>query len=119
MRNLNATVTLIMDPTALLSTGAAYVVISHGENGGGAYNNQGSIQAGSPPSGALEAANNAADVAFAHSVSTTFASTALGAGAFVDDFAVYAEGNGHFDDFVLRPSILAVATKAQLGPRAR
>ena len=37
---------------------------------------------------------------------------------YVDDFPSYAEGNGHFDDFVLRPSILTVATKAQLGPRA-
>lgn len=118
VRTLNATVTLTMDHGASPSTGAAYVVISHGENGGGAYNNQGVIQAGSPASGTLEAANNAADVAFVHAASNTFATAGGGTGAFVDDFPVYADGNGHFDDFVLRPSILAVATKAQLGPRS-
>ena len=118
IRSLNATLTLTMDYNATPSTGAAYIVISHGENGGGAYNNQGVIQAGSPASGTLEAANNAADVAFVHAASNTFATAGGGTGAFVDDFPVYADGNGHFDDFVLRPSILTVATKAQLGPRS-
>ncbi len=117
VRNLNATVTLIMDHPSP-STGAAYVVISHGENGGSAYNNQGILQAGSPASGTLEANNNGADVAFVHAASNTFATAGGGTGAFVDDFPAYADGNGHFDDFVLRPSILTVATKAQLGPRS-
>jgi hypothetical protein len=110
VRNL-ASATLIMDPGATPSTGAAYVVISHGENGAGAYSNQGIVQAGAVASGTLEAANNAADVAFAPA--TSAAST-----AFVDDFPAYVDGTGHFDDFVVRPPILAVATKAQLGPRA-
>lgn len=118
VRSLNATVTLTMDYAAAPSTGAAYVVISHGENGGSAYNNQGILQAGSPASGTLEANNNGADVAFVHAASNTFATAGGGSGAFVDDFPAYADGNGHFDDFVLRPSILTVATKAQLGPRS-
>ena len=37
---------------------------------------------------------------------------------YVDDFPVYLETTGHFDDFVVRPTILTVATRAQLGPRA-
>lgn len=115
VRNLLATVTLVMDPTANPSpTGAAYVVISHGENGVGSYSSAGVLQAGTVGSGTLEAANNAADVTFNHGSSMGLAN----ANAFVDDFAVYAEGTGHFDDFVLRPSILTLATKAQLGPRA-
>jgi prepilin-type N-terminal cleavage/methylation domain-containing protein len=110
IRNI-ASATLIMDPGATPSTGAAYVVISHGENGQGAYNNQGILQSGSTESGTLEAANNAADVAFTYA--TSGASV-----AFVDDFPSYPAGTGHFDDWLLRPSILTVATKAQLGPRA-
>ena len=110
IRNL-ASATLIMDPSASPSTGAAYLVISHGENGAGAYSNFGMLQGGSIASGTLEAANNAANVAFTYSSSNASV-------AFVDDFPVFVEGTGHFDDFVLRPSILAVAIKAQLGPRA-
>lgn len=112
IRNLSAA-TLIMDPSPASgpSTGAAYVVISHGENTEGAYSNQGIVQGGTPPSGTLESANNAANVAFAFA-------TSIASNPFVDDFPVYAEGAGHFDDWLLRPSILTVATKAQLGPRA-
>lgn len=86
------------------STGAAYVVISHGENGAGAYNNQGVLQAATGTDSGTEEAKNAANLAL-----RTY---------YVDDFASYPAGTGHFDDFVLRPSILTVATKAQLGPRA-
>ena len=88
------------------STGAAYVVISHGENGEGAYNNQGVLQGASGSGSGTEETRNSANLALANST------------YFLDDFAAYAAGNGHFDDFVLRPSILTVATKAQLGPRA-
>ena len=112
IRNLASTA-LIMDPNpgTGISTGAAYVVISHGENTQGAYNNLGILQSGTVISGTLEAANNAADVSFVFPDSNT-------TNAFVDDFPVYLEGTGHFDDWLLRPSILTVATKAQLGPRA-
>lgn len=94
----------VMDPMLDPSTGAAYVVISHGENGAGAYGNQGVIQAGAIADAGTEEAKNAANLALQP--------------YFVDDFSSYPTGAGHFDDFVLRPSILTVATKAQLGPRA-
>ena len=87
------------------STGAAYVVISHGENGQGAYNNQGILQEASSIDSGTEESKNSADASLA-----TY---------YVDDFPSYVAGAGHFDDFVLRPSILTVATKAQLSPRAR
>jgi type II secretory pathway pseudopilin PulG len=114
VRTLNPAVMLTMSPGSTPSTGAAYVVISHGENGAGAYSGQGITQSGSTPSGTLEASNNAATVAFAHATSLLLPD----ANAFVDDFPSYVEGAGHFDDWLLRPSILTVATKAQLGPRA-
>lgn len=96
--------TPIMDPTITPSTGAAYVVISHGENAAGSYNNQGILQAAVGTDSGTEEAKNAANLAL-----QTY---------YVDDFASYPAGTGHFDDFVLRPSILTVAVKAQLGPRA-
>ncbi len=110
IRNL-ASATLIMNPASTPSTGAAFVVISHGENLEGAYNNQGVLQAATTASGTLESGSNAANLSFVASTSAT-------APVFVDDFPSYSAGSGHFDDFVLRPSILTVATKAQLGPRA-
>lgn len=102
VQNLAGTAT--MDPTASPSTGAAYVVISHGENRQGAYGNQGILQAASGTASGTEEASNAADLPLAP--------------YYVDDFPSYVAGSGYFDDFVLRPSILAVATRAQLGPRA-
>jgi hypothetical protein len=64
--------------------------------------------------GTLEANNAANSVA----VFASGASTAVGSPVFVDDFPVYTEDANHFDDVVLRPSILSVASKAQLGARA-
>lgn len=104
LRVQNLAGTRIMDETATPSTGAAYVVISHGENSAGAYSNQGVVQAGVGTDSGTEEAKNAANLALQ--------------AYYVDDFASYPAGAGHFDDFVLRPSILTVATKAQLGPRA-
>lgn len=94
----------IMDPAAPPNTGAAYVVVSHGENGAGAYSNLGVLQGAAGTDAGTEEAKNAANLAVQP--------------YYVDDFASYAAGTGHFDDFVLRPSILTVAVKAQLGPRA-
>jgi prepilin-type N-terminal cleavage/methylation domain-containing protein len=104
VQNLNPVPTKIMDPAAIPSTGAAYIVISHGENRAGGYDSQGILQAATGPALGTEEGRNAANVA-------------LG-GYYVDDFPVYLDGTGHFDDFLIRPTILTVATRAQLGPRA-
>ena len=83
-------------------TGAAYVVISHGESGGGAYLDTGILAAGTSTDGTEEQKNYAT----------------LNVGAYyVDDAPSEVAGATHFDDVVLRPSVLAVATKAGLGPR--
>lgn len=104
VRNLLGT--KIMDPSPPFgaSTGAAYVVVSHGENARGAYNNNGVLQVATGTDWGTEEAKNSADLGIQP--------------YYVDDFASYPAGTGHFDDFVLRPSILTVVTKAQLGPRA-
>jgi len=98
------------------SSGAAYVVISHGEAMNRGYGNLGVLQDGNIGIGTLEA-NNAADSGadFASGLSTS-----AGTPVFVDDFPKYGTSpiSDHFDDLLVRPSILAVATKAQLGPRA-
>lgn len=93
-----------MNPLADPSTGAAFVVISHGENAEGAFNSQGVIQAAASISSGLEEAKNAANLVLA--------------AYYVDDFPSYDSGNGHFDDLLIRPTVLTIATKAQLGPRA-
>jgi prepilin-type N-terminal cleavage/methylation domain-containing protein len=92
---------VVMNPLA--GTGAAYIVISAGDNFGGAYSPGGTILGvTSPPMGNGENinANNQALQA-----------------AYIDDNLIDAATALHFDDIVSRPSILTVLTKAQLGPR--
>lgn len=89
------------------------MVISHGENREGAYNVDGTLQASAGTSSGTEEQVNFPS----NSYSATCPAAAGATCYYVDDFPVYADA-GHFDDFVLRPSILTVATKAQLGPRA-
>lgn len=105
--------TVVMSNTTSPSTGAGYVVISHGENAVGSYNNQGVLQgAGSVAVGTQEA-KNAANLQYLDACGAiTLCTTVL-----VDDFPSFKTGD-YFDDLVLRPSILSVALKAQTGPRA-
>jgi len=113
VKNRAATPVNVMDPAPATgaSTGAAYVVVSHGENGAAAYSSSGVVQAGE--AGTEETAQNGASVVFQSTTSPTCATAWL-----VDDFANYQPGAGRFDDFVLRPAILAVVAKALLGARA-
>ncbi len=99
---------LLADPSVTPSTGVAYVVISHGENGVGAYLPSGGLlTAGTPPAGTEEAKNAA-------NLSNMPAATYY----LVDNPGNYADGTSHFDDLVLRKTQIAAATKALLGPRA-
>jgi len=83
-------------------TGAAYVLISHGENRGGAYSRAGAIQTGSPVNSALEEINNNNQAIQAF---------------YMDAPQVDPDGVNHFDDIVVRPTLTSVITRAQLGPR--
>ncbi len=93
----------VMDPNAAgAPTGAAYVLISHGESGGGAFLGSGS-RAATTGNDSPEEAKNYADPVAAY---------------YVDDSYNNVAGAAHFDDVVSRPSILSVVTKAGLGPRS-
>ena len=93
--------TLLMDPSA--GTGAAYVLISHGENRGGGYDRAGTLQVGTPANDVLEApnANNQALPA-----------------AFIDAPFNDSDGPARFDDIVSRPTPMTLLVKAGLAPRA-
>lgn len=98
IRNVAGT-TVMSAPT----TGAAYVVVSHGSTGGGAYLPTGTLATSTTTDGTEEARNYA---------------TVGAAGPFVDDSLAEGAGVTHFDDLVSRPTVLSVVNKAGLGPRA-
>ncbi len=93
---------VVMDP--VVGNGAAYVLISHGDNGFGAYSSQGVLQAanGSPAgTGETLNRNNLAIQPF-----------------YVDALLMDGAVATHFDDILSRPSLMTLISKAQLGPRA-
>lgn len=104
----NVAGTVLMDPqtaTAFPPTGAAYVLISHGESGGGAYINSGTLTASAVGEGNEEMKNYAS---LPHTAGVTY---------YLDDSLMETPGVTHFDDVVSRPSVLSVASKAGLAPR--
>ncbi len=92
---------ILMDPAS--NTGAAYVIISHGSDGGGGYSNQGVVSAGNgTAAGTREALNvNNRDVQ----------------ATYIDNEVNHGVSVSHFDDLVSRPSISSVAYRAYLAPR--
>ncbi len=103
----NVAGTKVMDPAATPPTGAAYVVISHGETGGGGYLSSGQLFASTTngKDGAREQLN--------------YADLDPPTGLFIDDADNdNTTGTTHFDDIVSRPSVSAIINKAGLGPRA-
>ncbi len=91
-------------------TGAAYVIISHGPSGTGAYNSSGILQPGSIVAGANNETQNLNNrvVAIPSVLATTYRDAQL------NDIAAAA----HFDDYLSHPTIMSVLNKANLGPRA-
>jgi hypothetical protein len=85
------------------NTGAAYVLISHGESGGGAYLSSGTLAASNTTDGTQEQFN--------------YANLALRS-YYVDDSTTDVAGAAHFDDIVSRPSVMSLALKAGLAPRS-
>jgi prepilin-type N-terminal cleavage/methylation domain-containing protein len=105
----NMSGTAVMDPTFNPPTGAAYVVISHGETGGGGYLSTGQL---------FISATNGKD---SDQEKSNYADAAPPPPAFIDDGIndnVDATPSVHFDDIVSRPSVVTVINKAGLGPRA-
>ena len=92
-------------------TGAAYVLISHGENRAGAYSSSGQIQIGEPP--ILTAIQAMED----RNKNRPSDASGLIPTYYVDAQQSDVAGATQFDDIVLRPTIMSVVTRAGLGPR--
>ena len=95
----NVAGTVLMTPPS----GAAYVLISHGESGGGGYTSAGVLAPTTSTDGTEEQKN--------------YANLAIQA-YYVDSEISDVAGATHFDDVVVRSTVLNVATRAGLGPRA-
>lgn len=105
-------------------TGAAYVVISHGPGGTGAYNGRGVLQPGSVAVNRLDERPNV------NNQPVVLAATTLNAyrDAPLNDNGVLwatppgppqpAETQLYFDDYLSHPTIMSVLNRANLGPRA-
>jgi prepilin-type N-terminal cleavage/methylation domain-containing protein len=102
----NVAAAVVMDPNASPHTGAAYVVVSAGESGGGAYLSSGVLGSSSVGDGTEEMKNYAS---LPYTPAVTY---------YVDNALTEAADPTHFDDWVSRPSVLSVVSKAGLGPRA-
>ena len=89
------------------------MLISHGPEGGGAYSSDGTLISSTVSPGTMEA-KNFANIAYA----PPSALPAAPAWFLVDDVINGTASTAHFDDIVSRPGILALVTKAQLGPRS-
>jgi prepilin-type N-terminal cleavage/methylation domain-containing protein len=100
----NALMSTTATPT---TTGAAYVLISHGRNMLGSYPAGGGSLLPITGSGDNEAPN-------ANSTGITDFSTKI----FVDRDLNEQTGSAYFDDIIRRPDIMKVILKAQRGPRA-
>jgi prepilin-type N-terminal cleavage/methylation domain-containing protein len=96
----------LMDPAADPYTGAAYVVISPGETGGGGYLYSGTLGVSTSTDGTEEIKNYAS---LPYTAGVTY---------YLDNPVVDAAGAGHFDDIVSRHTIISVLNKAGLGPRS-
>ena len=102
----NAAGSILMDSAGGVQ-GAAYVLISHGDNQEGAFTQNGTLLGPiGPPSGTEEALNHNGVV------------LRVPPNYYVDSDYNGSSTVSHFDDLVLRPSIISVASEAQLGPRA-
>ena len=107
-----------------LGTGAAYVLISHGPGGTGAYNSSGNLQPGSIAANVEEEGpnlNNQAVVLVA-TIANTYRDAPLNENPVLKPTVPGPPQPPHaqfyFDDYLSHPTIMAVLNKANLGPRA-
>ena len=107
-----------------LGTGAAYVLISHGPAGTGAYNGNGNLQPGSIAANVEEEGpnlNNQAVVLVA-TIANTYRDAPLNENPVLKPTVPGPpqppQAQVYFDDYLSHPTIMAVLNKANLGPRA-
>lgn len=104
-------------------SGAAYVLISHGQNGLGSFGGNGTLQAGSVANGENEIPNqNGTALALPALQATVYRDAPLND---VNDTILpplpapqIPQPGNHFDDYLSHPTIMTVLAKANLGPRA-
>ena len=110
----------------LTGTGAAYVLISHGPSGAGAYNGNGVLQLGTIDPGINCEERNLNGLALAKPATQA---NAYCDGPLNDNAKGYIypvppppvqlpRTEVHFDDYMSHPTIMSVLNRAQLGPRA-
>lgn len=101
-------------------TGAAYVIISHGPSGTGAYNRNGIYQPGAlipnppPPGATLPAGTDEIPNLNGRPLAVPLDQLTAYRDAQLNDIRTPA----HFDDYLSHPTIMSVLNKANLGPRA-
>ena len=109
--NISNGVVLIQDQSR--SSGAAYVLISHGHNSYGALTGDGTYLAtgvAGVDGTTLESFN----------LATVAVTNAIPATTFVDaKFYDATDQTAYFDDIVIHPSVISVVERANLGPRIR
>jgi prepilin-type N-terminal cleavage/methylation domain-containing protein len=105
IKDAATSIVALMDPSVAPSTGAAYILISHGKNFLGSFPIGGGTMMAITGSGDNEVPNQ-------NGVAVTFGTT-----FFVDREFNEAAGSTYFDDLIVRPSIISVLLKAQRGPR--
>lgn len=94
---------VLMNPAATPSSGAAYALISHGENRAGGFNDSGILMESVKGVEGVNETQNRADA------SQTY---------YIDAPQRFSSDASRFDDFVIRPSIISVIQRAHLGPRS-
>jgi prepilin-type N-terminal cleavage/methylation domain-containing protein len=103
-------------------TGAAYVVISHGPSGRGAFNSNGGLlpQLGSIPAGTNESPNlNGQAIVLVATQANAYRDALLNDNPTPPVLPPLPPVPGpHFDDYLSHPSIMTVLNRANLGPRA-
>lgn len=85
--------------------GAAFVVLSHGPSAGGGYTTSGQLRTTTSGTDGTREQFNYANLSLRTS--------------YTDESFAEVAGTDHFDDFVIRPSILSVISRAGLQPRSQ
>lgn len=105
-------------------SGAAYVLISHGPGGSGAYNNSGVLQAGSATVNTEQEGPNLNNqpVVLVATIANTYRDAPLNDNPILKPTVpgppLPPDAQLYFDDYVSHPTIMSVLDKAKLGPRA-
>lgn len=103
IRDVVGSATKLMDPSLTPSTGAAYALISHGENNAGGLSSSGIVSSSTKGVVGTNEDHNRAGASQNY---------------YVDAPQNFSNSASRFDDFVVRSSVMSVIQRAHLGPRS-